>query len=151
MKVLKKCVEDERAEKERYRQLANQCKKVRFMVQPVELVSPREPITQEPGDNSLLLLQDNNQVHNLCRNLGCECWISIRSKRWRGWLEKRWVALNPCSVYRLKFPLGWKDHRVGEICRKVSWKVPKGTRSKTAIARSKDYHPVRNSSSNKRS
>lgn len=73
MKVLKKCVEDERAEKERYRQLANQCKKVRFMVQPVELVSPREPITQEPGDNSLLLLQDNNQVHNLCRNLGCEC------------------------------------------------------------------------------
>lgn len=43
MKILKKCAEDERAEKERYRQLANQCKK-------------------EPGDNSLLLLQDNNQI-----------------------------------------------------------------------------------------
>lgn len=54
MKILKKCAEDERAEKERYRQLANQCKK-------------------EPGDNSLLLLQDNNQVHNACRNIDCEC------------------------------------------------------------------------------
>jgi len=145
MRILKKCAEDERVEKERYRQLANQCKKVRITAQPSR--TSLTSWTDHTGPRwkyspSITEQQSGAQCVGIPVTVANAEYQSDPRDGEIGYLEKKWVALNPCSVYRLKFPLGWKERRVGEIRRKVSWKVPKGTQSKTAIAGSKDYHPV---------